>query len=260
MRKIILFLLTALIACFPSAAAITPAQADSAYKVKNYTTAASLYKTCLQQAQTKGQGDEATLARLNYNLGNCYYRLKDYPRAVLHYQRALRIDPSDEDAAFNLQLTQAKLADRFDTPSEMFFVSWLNTLISGQSGNTWGQWSLGLLALAWVGFMAFYFVRPLWLRKGCFVLTVLFGISFLATQAFAYTQHHRYSNQQQAVVMQTTATFDSPTPSAKNARTLHEGTTITLHDSFKGGWIEIEMPDATTAWIKNEGIEKVAGN
>lgn len=251
----ILFLLslTALVAPCYAASSVTPAQADAAYRQKDYAGAARQYEACL-----KANRDDAASAQLNYNLGNCYYRLKDYARAVLHYQRALRLDPSNNDAEFNLQLTQAKLTDRFDSPSQMFFVSWFRDLVQSRSSQAWGLWSLALLVLAFVCFGVYRFSRPLWVRKVAFAFSLVWLVGFLATQGFAYAQHSRYQRLQQAVVMQPVDTYDSPTASARKQRTLHEGTTVTLTDTYQGGWLQVALPDGTSVWLKDKGIERVA--
>ena len=43
---------------------------------------------------------------LYYNIGNCYYKLQQNAEAVLYYEKALKLNPSDEDALFNLKLVQ----------------------------------------------------------------------------------------------------------------------------------------------------------
>jgi len=44
-----------------------------------------------------------------YNLGNCYSRQSDYPRALVCYERALRLEPRDTDIQENLNFVKRKL-------------------------------------------------------------------------------------------------------------------------------------------------------
>lgn len=46
---------------------------------------------------------------LLYNMGNCFYQLGDYPRALVCYERARYLQPRDSDIAGNLELTRRKL-------------------------------------------------------------------------------------------------------------------------------------------------------
>lgn len=232
-------------------------EADKAYGQKNYTEAVRLYRSTLADVQKTDSTNHVLLSELYYNLGNCHYRMKDLGHAVLYYQRALRLSPSDEDAAFNLELTQAKLTDRFDAPAEMFFVSWTKKLIQSQSSSDWGLWALAMMLLT-AGLLALYYLaQRVALRKAGFFGALLCALLWIGCQTFAYLQSQRYSQLQQAVVLETIDLFDSPTISAKKQRSLHEGTTVLITDNFKGGWLQVELPDGQTAWIKGQGIEKV---
>ena len=46
-----------------------------------------------------------------YNLGNSLYKSEQYDGAVQAYKQALRINPDDEDARYNLAMAQKKLKD-----------------------------------------------------------------------------------------------------------------------------------------------------
>ena len=61
------------------AAAQNPGAADAAYRKGDFARAAALYEAELK---------EGPAFTLYYNLGNTYYRLNDYGKAVLNYQRA----------------------------------------------------------------------------------------------------------------------------------------------------------------------------
>lgn len=217
-------------------------------------TAVAYYTQALESIKNKGQGRKQKAA-LYYNIGNCNYRLKDYPHAILFYQRALRIDPANKDAVFNLELTQAKLTDYFDAPSEMFFVSWVKKLMHSQNCNTWGMYGLFFLLLVLISFSVYYFIRLVWLRKISFGLSCVFFIAFLTCHLFAWWQYGRYESVKQGVVMQQIDTFDTPTSSAKKQKTLHGGTLLNIMDTYKGGWLQVELPDNTTTWIRQQGIE-----
>lgn len=238
-------------------AAPSQADADKAYRQKDYAKALQAYEACLKQAEKTAGGNDELKAELYYNLGNCHYRLKNLGRAVLNYQRSLRLAPANEDAAFNLELTQAKLSDRFDAPAEMFFVSWAKSLVQSQSSSTWGLWGLLFIVVA-AAFAALYLLAtPIALRKTGFFGAIAATALVIACEGFAYMQHRRYEQLQLAVVLQTLDTYDTPTATAKKQRTLHEGTTVTIIETYKDGWFQVELPDGNEAWLKSQGIEKV---
>lgn len=50
-------------------------------------------------------GDQQLIARAHYNLGNVYFLVGDFDRAAAAYRQTLLIDPDDDDARYNLELT-----------------------------------------------------------------------------------------------------------------------------------------------------------
>lgn len=58
---------------------------------------------------------------LHYNIGNCYYKLQDIGRTILHYERALKWMPGDEDLKSNLALANLSVVDKI-TPGSRFIL------------------------------------------------------------------------------------------------------------------------------------------
>jgi len=75
-----------------------------AEKERTFNQALLLYSQLESSVQTiEGK------AKLQYNLGNSYFQLESYPWAVLHYYRALRLDPNNPQTKHHLDLALAKL-------------------------------------------------------------------------------------------------------------------------------------------------------
>ena len=104
-KRNILFLLLAIVSMI--AQAVTPSemktQADSAYASADYETAVKLYGELAEQNLT---------ADVCYNLGCAYYRIDDIAHSVLWFERALKLNPSDKDVLFNLELARTKTIDK----------------------------------------------------------------------------------------------------------------------------------------------------
>lgn len=228
-------------------------RAEKAYRQKNYVEAANIYESIISRTD----GITTDMTDTHYNLGNCYFRMKNYGKAVLNYQRSLRIDPSNDDARFNLELTQTKLTDRFDRPAEMFFISWIKDLIASRNSNVWGYRGLACMLAGFILCILFMLSKRIWQRKVCFFTGLFSFLLLILCESFAYIQHYRFKHEQLGVVMRTAQTFDTPTPSAKKLSTLHEGITVTIQSSFEKEWYQIELPDGTTTWIKKSDIDIV---
>jgi len=92
-------------------------QANDQYREGRYNQAADQYESLL------GRG--IVSAPLFFNLGNSYYRMGRHAEAILAYERALRLEPGDEDAVFNLKLARMRTIDRIEPVPELFLISWL---------------------------------------------------------------------------------------------------------------------------------------
>jgi tetratricopeptide (TPR) repeat protein len=58
-------------------------------------------EAALQQAIQRG--DEQLASTAHYNLGNLYFQTGDYETAIEAYRESLRLNPSNEDARYNLE-------------------------------------------------------------------------------------------------------------------------------------------------------------
>ncbi len=107
------------------------AEAERAYNAAQYSEARAFLQS---KAATPGQ--EAAL--INYNMGNCFYRLNQPGQAALCYARALWADPGMKEARLNLAFVQrqqgailpvhegANAVFTFFTPQQL----WVGTVVA----------------------------------------------------------------------------------------------------------------------------------
>lgn len=248
MKRIILLLF--MLVSLSLSAAPTVATADSAYNARNYAEAARQYQVLV---------DSIPSADLYYNLGNAEYRLKHFSQSVLAYQRALRIAPDHADAQYNLAVVRSRLADHFCKPSEMFFVSWFKQMITSHSVAGWVKFSFCSLLLFFVFIGIYLFTSRLALRKVGFFAAIVAMLLFLLSTAFALVQrHHYYHNVDAVITAEEVELYTSPTLRSKKVRSIHEGTTVTIVEQMGKSWIQVQLPDHTSAWMEARDFETVA--
>ncbi|MCB0570031.1 MAG: tetratricopeptide repeat protein, partial [Phaeodactylibacter sp.] len=78
-------------------------EANQAFLDKNFEEAIGLYESILQ--------DGYYAPGLYYNLGNAYFRVGKLGKAILHYERALKWSPDDEQVLQNLEIARSQLKD-----------------------------------------------------------------------------------------------------------------------------------------------------
>jgi tetratricopeptide (TPR) repeat protein len=193
---------------------------------------------------------------LHYNLGNAYYMQGNYPKAVLYYEKALKLDPSDSDARYNLEFTNSFVQDKIKSVPEFILKNLARKTCYLLSSNAWAVLFLVLLALALTTALIFLLAGSrAWRRRGFYSAVVLFLLAFSAL-GFAQWQRSVYRKADSAIVMIPVASVkSSPSESsAKDLFILHEGTKVKILDEV-GSWKNISLADGRQGWIPADNLE-----
>lgn len=227
----------------------TKADVDKLYQKGNYMQAVKGYEKLLKQGES---------AALYYNLGNSYYRLDNIPHAVLSYERAQRLAPSDEDIRFNLQLAQSKTIDNLTPEPEIFFITWYKALVNYLSVDMWAILSLVCLFISILALVVYLFVDIEFLRKLSKVVLPVFFFLFIINTFFAIQQVYLLDSASHGIIMTPSAVVRK-TPDQKSAEAfiLHEGSKVRITDNSMSQWTEIKLSDGRQGWIKAENVEAI---
>ena len=195
---------------------------------------------------------------LYYNLGNAYFKTGEIAPAILWYERALRLDPSDTDVRYNLDFARAQTQDKIDEVPEIFFEQWGHALCYLLPSNTWAVLGLVFFGLTVLLVLLFLLGRTSTQRRvGFFAAIVTFLLAFLGWD-FAQWQRTEAQRQDMAIVMRPVSSVKS-SPSAEGAKDLfilHEGTRVKILDNVSG-FSNIELADGRQGWIPIGEIEVI---
>lgn len=224
-------------------------QANTAYIQSDFKRAIELYGEILQRGECS--------VKLYYNLGNAYYKENRLGKAILNYNRALMLDPTDEDVAYNMALANARTVDKIDSVPEFFLKSWARTV--GQTFGSDGWAMIGIVALG-LGFAAIILWllsdTTLWRKFGFYVGILAISASLISTYYAAY-QRNRQLLSDEAIVMNLVAPVkSSPSDGSKDIFVLHEGTKVRVTEELNG-WSEIVLSDGNKGWVMNNAIERI---
>ena len=195
---------------------------------------------------------------LYYNLGNAYFKTGEIAPAILWYERALKLDPSDADVRHNLEYARSLTQDRIDEVPEIIIEQWGHALCYLMPSNTWAVFGLVFLAAA-IAMALLYLLgsTPGRRRVGFFVGIVCFILS-LNGWDFAQWQMREARAKDRAIVMRPVSSVKS-SPSAESAKDLfilHEGTSVKVLDNV-GTYTNIELADGRQGWIPAADIEVI---
>lgn len=229
--------------------AITKQNADDEYAKGNYQQAIKDYQEILKTGVS---------SEIYYNLGNAYYRTDNITQALLAYERALHLSPGDNDIRFNLQYARSKTIDKITPETEMFFVTWYNSLVNFTSVDRWANTAIVSIVMALLLILVFLFAPQMWARKSGFYGSAVFLLLFAFANLFAFQQKHELETKQGAIVIAPTVNVKkTPAASGTDVFVIHEGTRVDITDRGMKQWRGIKLADGREGWLKTSQIEEI---
>ena len=224
-------------------------RANTAYQQQQYAEAVALYQ------QIADAGNEGSV--LYYNLGNAYYKTDDLSHALLWYERALRLDPRNEDIKHNIAFVNRQLVDRIEVLPELFITRWWNALSKSLTSNTWAILSIIFCALMFLSVVLLLVARRPWLRSLGLATTVLCLLLTVFSIIFAHKEAVRYEKFPEAIVMQPVLNAKStPNATGNDLFVIHEGLKVGVTDRLND-WLEIKLPNGEKGWVPAQGVEVI---
>ena len=260
----------AIVACSQAMAADARTTAEAcwregiaAYEAKDFGSAVASFERVAELGYAS--------ADLYYNLANSYFKLGEQAseeglnkfsggelgRAVLNYHRALRLDPTLEDARYNLDLAVDHTNDTEALPDSFIVTIWRGVSNLAHT-NSWALASLVMLGLM-LGLVIFYLLsNSITLRMVSFFGAIILFISLIFSVAFALYSRGEAEDDSRAVVIcaDTTPVHASPESGSKVIRQPSQGVTVRVSRKH-GDWSEIIFADGEKGWIRSAKIEQI---
>ncbi len=231
------------------------AQGNTAFEQKQFKKATQMYERALRDGES---------SLLRYNLGNAYYRLGDRAHAVLNYERALKLDPGNDDARFNLKFVNEKSKIN-ETSGTNYFTTLISGWVGHLSSNTWAMISLAMFVLMLAAIACYRIATGVALQKTGFFGAIVLGIIALLAMASAIYMYRHTTKAHYAIVMTDKAPANkSPRDGEKEEFKLPSGTKVEIIDSISNDksanaamWYMIETTSNKTGWMKKADLEKI---
>ena len=235
-----------------SAAARTPTereiesyrQGNAAYEAGNYETAVQAYESLIKAGLESKD--------VYFNLGNAWLKQGRLGPAILNYRRALRLDPSDDDAAANLAYARARTQDATpqDAPDPF---PWLTALRPGAD-------TAGVLYLVGFNVFALLFALRYSLKKPPALLGPLTASSAavlaLLMVGFWFEARAEGESAGAVVTAESSEVKSGPGDDYTVAFVVHEGTEVATGRT-SGKWTEITVTSELKGWVATRAIEVI---
>lgn len=220
------------------------------------------------EAYSKGEYQEALTAfeeaasgsegfAVNFNLGNTYYKLNKIPESILYLERALKFDPANEDARYNLRLANERIADRIESLPKTKFALWWDDFRFGVGPDGWAWISVGFSVFASLMFFLFAFGKNPGLRRfGFFTGLICIVLLAVTISLSSSAEEFRYSHVSAVVFTDKVDVKSEPRPEGTDVFVLHAGARVSLLRS-EGEWHHIEIASGNKGWIKAEDLREI---
>jgi len=224
------------------------AKANYYYNESRYDTAVIIYERIMEEGFVS--------APLLYNIGNTYFKMRNYPMAILYYEKALKLDPTNKEIKQNLAIANALITDKIEPMPVFFLTKWWRNIGNQLSANGWAGASLKLFGLLLILLFVYFTARTRGVRKASFFTSILVIILFVCSLIFAYQKHQYLNEQNEAIVMTPTITVkSSPSSSGVDLFVLHEGTKVEIMDKADN-WDKIKIADGSVGWMPSSASIK----
>ena len=191
---------------------------------------------------------------LYYNLGNACFKMGETGRAILYYERALKMKPSYSAAKFNLEFARAATIDRIETVPEFFLKTWTRAVCKSISADAWAVIFLVSFALVLSCALVFLLGRRTTSRKAAFFAGIALLLVCLGSFGFGFGAKADACKADRAVVIRSVSGVKSSPSGGTDLFILHEGTELKLLDSV-GNWLNIELADGRQGWMNASDVE-----
>jgi tetratricopeptide (TPR) repeat protein len=224
-------------------------QANKLYQQEQYQEAIKNYLEIINNGYESWQ--------LYYNLGSAYYKIGEFGRAILNYERALKLNPKNEDIQFNLQVANLSVVDKITIPPQFFISKWLSDLKS-----LWGIQTLTFLALGFYLITVLLIILKIFVRKVRAqrllnvllvpILILLVIISFLLFVRISESNSINYA----IVLVDKVDVLSSPENQGTELFSLHKGVKLQV-DELQGEWAKIRLADGKIGWVRRDVFEVI---
>lgn len=191
---------------------------------------------------------------VHYNLGNAYFKSGHLGKAIVHFEKALRLQPGDRDIAENLAFARARCTDKVEESNPPF---WMSGLLGVHRAFSSRQkvWAILLLWLAANAFFAWGCIRSRDTIRRITGWGLSLSLIFLACFTLsAFVQYRQDGKQEAIVVVESSQLYSGPAETNSVLTVIHEGFKVEIRQQT-AGWSQVVLPNGWNGWIHRHHLQ-----
>lgn len=224
-------------------------KANTFYKDGKYDQAIDIYKEIIEKGEVSSE--------LYYNLGNAYYKINEVAPTIYNYEKALQLDPTNEDAQNNLVFAKRLTLDRIEALPKSVFQRFNESVLQKLTYNGWAKLTVFFSILGSILFLLFYFADVPSTKRLFFTTSIISFLLLIFSLVITYQQFNQSKNNVEAIVFAEEVSVQSePTNNADEAFILHEGTKVNVIDAVDD-WKKIKLIDGKIGWVLAKDLKEI---
>jgi tetratricopeptide (TPR) repeat protein len=193
-------------------------------------------------------------SRVYYNLANACVRRNEIGKAVLYYEKTLKLEPADVDARENLRFVRLRVRDRTPPDSAPYLIAQLQRVKDLLSLEQAARLFLGFYGAAMAIAAVWILARP---RRWAKIAGGMAGAVLLVALLFggwtAWHSRARAAQDEAVVLSEKLEVYSGPGQENTLLASVHEGARVKIH-ARRGEWTQVTLPDGRAGWLKGEGL------
>lgn len=217
------------------------AQANNYYKTEQFKEAIELYNRI--------ESKNMVSSDLYYNLGNSYYKLNKVGPAIFYYEKALQLNPDNEDVKNNLVFAKRLSLDNIKPLPKTVWQKLNENYLQKLTYNEWAIIVIFFSFLVGTLFLLYYFSYSSIKKRLFFITSLISFLMLFLSLIITYNQYSFSKNNKEAIVFAEESEIrNAPTFNSEKVFTLHEGTKVFVLDTVDN-WKKIKIADGKLGWI-----------
>ncbi|MBK8227930.1 MAG: tetratricopeptide repeat protein [Flavobacteriales bacterium] len=235
------------------ASALTKSEADSLVAFGQRAYAEGRYEVALSAFDSTASAFRS--AGLCLALGNSHYKLGDAARAILWYERGLRLAPNDGDLQMNLDLASEQIRDRI-APSGTTGLGKTWSMLRGNDPDAWARYTLFACLLLFTALASARLTQGL-KRQVALAVSAMAFMAMVACMTIAWSSHREVRSRGEAIIMVAKVeALSEPRNGAKQLFVLHRGAKVSVAPDAEG-WCTVILPNGATGWVPSTALERI---
>jgi tetratricopeptide (TPR) repeat protein len=192
---------------------------------------------------------------LHYNLGNSYFKTGQLGLAIAMYNRALRLDPRNDDIKANLTFAKQFMVDKVDPTAENPIWRWCKSAVLNYTANEWTVLTSILFVIT-----VLILTYMIWARDRRFsaktVVSVAIVVFIVCGVCTGVNVHLSYNSPRGAIVVPEVSIKAGPGEDFGEQFIAHEGLTFNILKQ-ESGWYHGIFDNRLKGWIRISDAVKI---